>query len=242
LAHDAKILDFGCGAGSTVYALLDHGFVNTVGFDITDYPKLRAPEDRMRFRIGLERNGLPFESSTFDLVISEEVFEHVHEQVPMWRELHRIMKPGGISIHVIPAPYCLIEPHSYVPLGGVFAQYWWYKLWAVLGIRNEFQHGLSATETARWNAFRFVENLNYINNSCYEVVWGELGFDWRWIDQESFDTNHRRIIRWAGRLNRVLPLICWASRTFITRRVMLERPKDQGRSPGPATQAGRQRS
>jgi SAM-dependent methyltransferase len=223
LAPDARILDFGCGAGATVYAFHDQGFANAVGFDTKDYVELREPEHRNRFRIGLEQGGLPFASDTFDLVISEEVFEHVHDQVPMWRELHRIMKPGGIAIHVFPGPYCLIEPHNYVPFGGVVAQYWWYKLWAVVGVRNEFQKGLSAIETARRNTFRFVENLNYINNSCYEVLWEELGFDWKWIDQESFDTNSRRIIRWAGRLNRVFPLICWITRTFVTRRALLRR-------------------
>lgn len=224
LASDARILDFGCGAGATVYAFHDRGFANAVGFDIKDYVELRAPEHRDRFRIGFEQGGLlPFASETFDLVISEEVFEHVHDQVPMWRELHRIMKPGGVAIHVFPGPYCLIEPHNYVPFGGVVAQYWWYKLWAILGVRNEFQTGLSAIETARRNTFRFVENLNYINNSCYEVVWGNLGFDWKWIGQESFDTNSRRLVRWAGRLNRVFPVICWTVRTFVTRRVLLKR-------------------
>jgi len=224
LASDARILDFGCGAGATVYAFHDRGFANAVGFDIKDYVELRAPEHRDRFRIGFEQGGLlPFASETFDLVISEEVFEHVHDQVPMWRELHRIMKPGGVAIHVFPGPYCLIEPHNYVPFGGVVAQYWWYKLWAILGVRNEFQKGLSAIETARRNTFRFVENLNYINNSCYEVVWGNLGFDWKWIGQESFDTNSRRLVRWAGRLNRVFPVICWTVRTFVTRRVLLKR-------------------
>jgi SAM-dependent methyltransferase len=223
LLPNARILDFGCGAGATVYAFHDRGFPNAVGFDTKDHLELSAPEHRDRFRIGFEREGLPFTNDTFDLVISEEVFEHVQDQVPTWRELHRIMKPGGIAIHVFPGPYCLIEPHNYVPLGGILAQYWWYKLWAVLGVRNEFQQGLSATETARRNLFRFVENLNYVNNSCYEVLWEELGFDWKWIDQESFDTNSRRVIRWMGGLNRVFPLICWISRTFVSRRVLLRR-------------------
>lgn len=223
LAPDAAILDFGCGAGATVYAFHDQGFPNAIGFDTKDYVELRAPEHRNRFRIGFEQGGLPFASETFDLVISEEVFEHVHDQLPMWRELHRIMKPGGIAIHVFPGPYCFIEPHNYVPFGGVIAHYWWYKLWAVAGIRNEFQKGWSAIKTARWNTLRFVENLNYINNSCYEVIWQELGLDWRWIDQESFDTNSRRLIRWAGRANRVFPMICWINRTFVSRRVLLKR-------------------
>jgi SAM-dependent methyltransferase len=201
---------------------------NAVGFDVTDYLKLRMPQDQALFKIGYESAGkLPFASETFDFIVSEEVFEHVHDQVPVWKELHRVMKPGSRAIHVFPAPYCLIEPHNYVPFGGVVSQYWWYRFWAALGIRNEFQQELSATETARWNTFRFIENLNYVNNSCYGVLWDKIGFDWRWIDQESFDTNRRRVVRWAGRLNRAFPLICWLSRTFVTRRVLLKRRSNQ---------------
>lgn len=224
LEPDARILDFGCGAGATVYEFRDAGFTQAVGFDVSDYLKLREPGDRSYFTIGEKGDRLPFPSETFDLILSEEVFEHVHDQVPVWRELYRIMKPGGIAIHVFPAPYCLIEPHNRVPLGGVITQYWWYKLWALLGIRNEFQEELSATETALWNAFRFVENLNYVNNSCYAVIWDRLGFEWKWIDQESLDTNRRRVVRWAGRFNRVFPLVCWMIRTFVSRRVLLKRP------------------
>jgi hypothetical protein len=47
----AHILDFGCGAGRTVYSLLDQGFINTVGYDAKDYLTLRDPADRPRFFI-----------------------------------------------------------------------------------------------------------------------------------------------------------------------------------------------
>ncbi|HEY3783677.1 MAG TPA: class I SAM-dependent methyltransferase [Steroidobacteraceae bacterium] len=226
LAPGACILDLGCGAGEAVYAFVEHGFPNTCGFDIKDYLHLRAPEDRHRFRIGLDNGRLPFDSNSFDLVFSEEVFEHVQDQVPMWRELHRIMKPGGISVHTFPAPYCLIEPHNYVPLGGVITQYWWYNLWALLGIRNEFQRkeGTNATQTARWNTFRIIENLNYVNNSCYRVIWEELGFEWKWLTQESFDLHPRGLIRWAGRLNRLIPIVAWSFRAFVSRKVLLQKP------------------
>jgi SAM-dependent methyltransferase len=222
----ASILDVGCGAGATVYTFVDHGFTNTAGFDVRDYLNLRAPEDRPRFHIGLDHGRLPFDSNSFDLVFSEEVFEHVHDQVPLWRELYRIMKPGSIAVHTLPGPYCLIEPHNYVPLGGVIAQYWWYKLWALLGIRNETQREakLNATETARWNSFRYVENLNYVNDSCYKIIWEELGFNWKWLTQASFDMHPRRAIRWTGQLNRFLPIIAWSFRAFVSRKVLLQKP------------------
>lgn len=226
LSSSDAILDFGCGAGSAVYALIDHGFPNTRGFDARDYVNRRLPDDGSRFRFGISQGRLPFESNSFDLIFSEEVFEHVHDQVPVWRELYRIMKPGSIAIHTFPAPYCLIEPHNYVPLGGVIGQYWWFKLWASLGIQNEFQRkeGLNSTKTARWNTLRAVENLVYISNSAYKVLWEEIGYEWKWLTQDTLDLHSRRVVRMAGQVNRLIPIVGWGLRTFFSRKVLLRKP------------------
>jgi len=225
LPKEARILDFGCGAGRTVYSLLDQGYTNTVGYDVKDRLELRDPVERSRFFTADPTGGgrLPVEDNSFDLIISEQVLEHVKDQVGMLRELHRIMRPGGHALHVFPARYCLIEPHIYVPLGGVLGHRWWYKLWALLGIRNEFQKGLSSDETADRNVFYFVAHLNYVPNLCYEIVWQRLGYEYKWIDQENFDTSERATVRMVGRLNRTLPLIGWMNRTFHTRRVYLKK-------------------
>jgi hypothetical protein len=40
LSTTARILDFGCGAGRTVYHLLDQGY-DAFGYDVNDYLELR---------------------------------------------------------------------------------------------------------------------------------------------------------------------------------------------------------
>jgi len=222
LSRDAHILDFGCGAGRSVYALVDQGFSNTFGFDVTDYLELRNPSDRARFFIS-ESSRLPFEDNSIDLIISDQVFEHIKDQVGVLRELYRIMRPGGVALHIFPSRYCLIEKHIHVPLGGVIGHRWWYKIWALLGIRNQYQAGLSADETADRNAFYFVEGLNYVSNSCYRVVWQTLGYQYQWIDVEFFDTIDRPAARVIAKTLRMLPVLRWLNRTFRTRRVFLRK-------------------
>lgn len=42
----------------------------------------------------LTRGSLPFDDDTFDVVLAKDVLEHL-EYIPLLREIHRILKPGG---------------------------------------------------------------------------------------------------------------------------------------------------
>jgi SAM-dependent methyltransferase len=87
LPETAKILDFGCGAGRIVRALRARGFVNVYGYDVGDGRTLVGAE-RDHIKVGsLLDLRLPYEDNTFDLVISDQVFEHVQDQVRAFEEL-----------------------------------------------------------------------------------------------------------------------------------------------------------
>lgn len=220
---NAKILDLGCGSGKSVYALLDLGYTDVSGYDIVDYLELRDEEDRRFFYINSEKS-LPFDLDTFDFVFSDQVFEHVLDQKTLCSELFRIMKPGAISIHTFPAKYCPIEPHIYVPMGGFIPHYWWYKLWASAGIRNRFQKGLSATETAHRNSMYFINGLNYLSNSLYRVLWKDTGFEWRWIIKDYLIHSERKHEKLIGNTMKYVPIIEWLVLNFHSRFVLLKKP------------------
>lgn len=222
LHPSSRILDFGCGAGKTVYELLDAGYEHAFGFDVQNYLRLRSPDDMTRFAINSRLDlRLPYPDNTFDVVLSDQVFEHVKDQMPVFSELHRIMKPGGIAIHAIPGRYRPVEQHVYVPFASVFAHRWWFKFWGLLGVRSESQKGISADEMADRNSVYFVEKINYIPTSLYIPVWKKIGYDYRLLHQEFFDTHERRAVRVFGRLNRLIPLAGIGYTLFGTRRVLL---------------------
>jgi SAM-dependent methyltransferase len=216
----SRVLDLGCGSGALAYGYRDRSF-EAYGYDIEDYLSLRSPEDRAFFRIGAASDALPFEDAFFDLVLTDQVLEHVQDQAHFMRELYRVMKPGAISLHTFPARYTLVEPHMYVPFGSVLMHRWWYALWAALGVRNEYQRGLSAREVARENSVFAAEALRYMPSSLYEALCDEIGFECRWFEQEGLGLNRRRLARAAGHVNRVVPLLGWAIRTFHSRRLAL---------------------
>jgi len=157
MTPDAKVLDFGCGAGERVDALRRSG-VDAVGCD------LMVPDgDRDCLRaITTGPYRLPYADATFDIVYSVTVFEHVMDYDTALAEIRRVLEPGGISVHVFPSRWKPVETHVYVPFASVLQSYWWLYLWAAAGIRNEFQEDLSAAETAAANARFLARETNYL--------------------------------------------------------------------------------
>lgn len=45
---------------------------------------------------------LTFPVDSFDVVITEDVLEHIRDPDAAWREIHRVLKPGGYHVFTIP--------------------------------------------------------------------------------------------------------------------------------------------
>ena len=156
-----QLLDFGCGRGQLVRGFRSRG-VEAYGTDIAPYwegeddsPMLSVIEQVPTYR-------LPFPDQSMDVVCSTSVFEHVHDYEQSFREIHRVLKPGGRSIHIFPGPWTLpVEPHMFVPFGSVIRSRWWFQLWALLGVRNAFQRGKPWREVAELNFQYAREGIHY---------------------------------------------------------------------------------
>jgi SAM-dependent methyltransferase len=104
---------------------------------------------------------LPFDDASFDFVYSTSVMEHVTDPGKALSEISRVMRVGSLSIHVFPSRWRWIEPHTQVPIGGRFQSLAVMELWARLGLRNNFQHGMSAMEVALANVQFCKTGANY---------------------------------------------------------------------------------
>ena len=162
LNETAKILDFGCGSGRHVYEFRDRGF-DAVGVDNQDYARPRNSEDAALFAtVRWEPTyRLPYADGTFDFVHSTSVFEHVMDYQAALREIARVLKPGAHSLNVFPARWRPIEPHMFVPLGARVHHRAWFRLWAAVGIRNQFQQGQPAHVVADLNWAYSQNGINY---------------------------------------------------------------------------------
>ncbi len=133
-----KILDAGCGNGILIYYLnkylplfnpqkkimifgydlLDHGVQEEGYFKTTfSYLQENAREIKWEERIKMIRSEdkWPFDNSSFDFVVSNQVLEHVWDHDHFFKENHRVLAEKGFSIHLFPIKELLIDGHIFMP-------------------------------------------------------------------------------------------------------------------------------
>jgi SAM-dependent methyltransferase len=100
-----SILDFGCGCGRVIRHLR-HLPAELHGCDTNPIAVEWCNENLTfgRFAVNALESSLEYDAESFDLVYALSVFTHLpHELQAMWmRELHRVLKPGGVlmlSLH-----------------------------------------------------------------------------------------------------------------------------------------------
>ncbi len=105
-----QVLENGCGVG--VYA--EH--MAPLGGKVAglEYDFQRAADAAKRSHSVLNAAGekLPFPSSTFDLILSHEVIEHVADDRAAVREMARVLKPGGRIVLFCPNRGYPFETHG----------------------------------------------------------------------------------------------------------------------------------
>jgi SAM-dependent methyltransferase len=163
------MLELGCGDGSLVRAALEQG-IDAFGCDFEDKSFLKTKsvftemkETGRLLPIESTPYRLPFEDCTFDVVVSDQVFEHVMDYPATLAELARVMKPGACCLHLFPSRNRLVEPHILVPLATVIRSRWWLSLWARIGVRNQYQRGERAVDVADENFEWLPASTNYLS-------------------------------------------------------------------------------
>jgi SAM-dependent methyltransferase len=101
LARGKRVLDAACGEGYGS-ALLATQAVSVVGVDIDEasiaHAQTRyADQPRIRFERG-DVTQLALPDASFDLIVSVETLEHVHEQERMLAGFARLLAPGGVVL------------------------------------------------------------------------------------------------------------------------------------------------
>ena len=104
-----KVLDIGCGDGTTLMFLRRAFDIDGVGIDISESVissfKEKVNDAKLNFFLGDHRDLRGIASDQFDIVLSFGVIEHFPEYCLALAESRRVLKPGGKLV--------LIQPHLF---------------------------------------------------------------------------------------------------------------------------------
>jgi len=120
------MLDYGCGAGEIVQRALEAG-IDCYGVDVfygggslkTAAEASGLLGDRI---LELKDGHIPMPDERFDIVVSNQVFEHIDDFSLPLCEIDRVLKPGGVFINVFPSAGVWREGHVGIPLSHRFAK------------------------------------------------------------------------------------------------------------------------
>ena len=109
LIQGKDLLDFGCGyGGKTVELVTRCGARRACGIE----PHPRMVEQAQRYAATRNAAGvsfmvcgdrdIPYPDESFDIVLSHDVLEHVVDPRRTIAEIHRVLRPGGLSFNVFP--------------------------------------------------------------------------------------------------------------------------------------------
>ena len=222
LVPGCEVLDFGAGAGRHVVEFLEHGYA-ALGVDqqFSSAEAGRVEAEHLR-TVSPPDYVLPFGEASFDFVYSTSVMEHVVNPGQALAEIARVLRPGGLSVHIFPSRWRPVEPHVFVPFGGRIHNYAWFRLWAALGIRNRYQKESAADAVALTNVQYARTGISYPTAREWLDIAKQGGFDAEWAERPYIEATaelsglSRRLAPIAG-----LPGLVKAYRGLHTRVLVL---------------------
>ena len=94
--RDLRVLDLGCGAGTTTLQLVPRrSDVSVVGADISPSALSTYVRATANPAVRVDAEALPFADDSFDIVITDDVIEHLRDTDRFARELRRVLRPTG---------------------------------------------------------------------------------------------------------------------------------------------------
>ncbi len=155
------VLDIGCGDGrliswltSTLPILLPGRTISVHGFDIIGHGTQPAdvldravarladahPSVDWASRLALvpEAAHWPHSDGAMDLLVSNQVLEHVADIDHFMSETRRVLRPGGVAVHLFPSRHIWVEPHLHTPfahrIDNIDLRRAWLRSWAATGL------------------------------------------------------------------------------------------------------------
>lgn len=156
----ARGTDIGCGGGGIAAYLADH-LQQMTGIDPEpwpQWPELMQQHLNLKLLQGsYDSNPLP--AGSMDIVVCNQVYEHVSDPVRLIRFIHEVLRPGGVAYFAGPNLLFPIEPHTLWPF-----VHWLPRRFAVALMRACGSHKvLDANSASYWTLQNWLKEFEIIN-------------------------------------------------------------------------------
>lgn len=155
-------LDAGCGSGGIASSLARY-VGGMTGIDPEPWPQwleLTNACDRLKFEVGkFDGSNQPFSEESFDVVICNQVYEHVADPRALLRNIHQILRPRGCCYFAGPNLLWPIEPHVFWPFVHWLPRPSAHRLMRRLGSKRADE--LDAFSTHYWQLIRWFREAGF---------------------------------------------------------------------------------
>lgn len=100
------VLDMGCGDGSDLETDINKGAAKVIGIDPSEYMVSLAKErlqNKAQIILG-EYDDIPLADNSVDIVVGRYSMHYLYTLDDAYEEIHRVLKPGGSFIILVPQP------------------------------------------------------------------------------------------------------------------------------------------
>ena len=108
----ARVLEHGCGIGTFSAQIGSRYGAQIEAFDI-EPERVQVAREHTPHALVAAAEHLPYRSNWFDVVLSQDVLEHVADDRVSAAEIVRVLKPGGRAIILVPNRWYPFETHGH---------------------------------------------------------------------------------------------------------------------------------
>jgi SAM-dependent methyltransferase len=95
-----RVLELGGGSGYQASVIASWG-CRVFSVDLPNRPGLK----KLYYPVlNYDGMNIPFSEAAFDILFSSNVLEHIGDLPWIFAEMHRVLKPDGLAVHILPSP------------------------------------------------------------------------------------------------------------------------------------------
>jgi SAM-dependent methyltransferase len=168
-----KVLDYGCGAGQIIGLMRAAGLeaAGCEAFYEGDDCSSRTPQNLRPYISRMQGDRAPFDDASFDLVINNQVLEHVKDLDIVVQEIGRILRPGGICLSLFPDDSVWREGHCGIPFLHWFPKRTTPRIYYAFVLSSLiFRYHKGARSPLQWSR----DVCRWLDDWCYYRPYGDI--------------------------------------------------------------------